>query len=588
MFDRTSAPGGNGRPNRFWLRASLAGTILVTAFIIWASHLYLTRSFSAEQATDARLRATLHAAGLQSNIERHRLVSILLARDPILTIALRTGNADIASERLAFYREQINSGTILLLDADGRVVSSSDPAETGRYDGDRAYFTAATAATVSEGPEFSLERLADNTFGFYYSHPIRSEDQLLGIAVVSIDLAAHADGWARAGQRVVISDSEGVVLLSAVPDWRGGNLATILGPEMSSAPFPNVIRSVEERIGDASLSRIDGTTFLPAGVPLGFRNWRLTFFVTLEDVRARVNAILALIFMGLAILSALGLFLAARRTRMESRRIQRESRELRELNRRLSTEIATRKAAERNLKDAEQSLEQASKLAALGQMSAAVSHELNQPLAAMKTYLAGARLLLQRKRPEEALSSFQRIDDLINRMGGITRQLKSYARKSESDQEPYDLRDSVREALAMMAPQLGKMSVSISSTLPSEPVIVEADSLRVEQIIVNLLRNAIDAVRGREDRKIKILLVEGETVLLSIEDNGAGLNDPEKLFEPFHTTKKPGEGLGLGLAISAGFANEMGGRLVARNAPEGGAVFELMLPRGGLSARAAE
>ena len=261
---------------------------------------------------------------------------------------------------------------------------------------------------------------------------------------------------------------------------------------------------------------------------------------------------------------------------------------MRELNRRLSTEIATRKTAERNLKDAEQSLEQASKLAALGQMSAAVSHELNQPLAAMKTYLAGARLLLQRKRPEEALSSFQRIDDLINRMGGITRQLKSYARRSEFDQEPYDLRDSVREALAMMAPQLGKMSVSISSTLPSEPVIVEADSLRIEQIIVNLLRNAIDAVRGREDRKIKILLVEGESVLLSIEDNGAGLEDPEKLFEPFHTTKKPGEGLGLGLAISAGFANEMGGRLVARNAPEGGAVFELMLPRGNISTKAAE
>ena len=108
---------------------------------------------------------------------------------------------------------------------------------------------------------------------------------------------------------------------------------------------------------------------------------------------------------------------------------------------------------------------------------------------------------------------------------------------------------------------------------------VQADPLRIEQIIVNLLRNALDAVRNRDDKEIKILLVQGETILLSIEDNGAGLRDPDKLFEPFYTTKKPGEGLGLGLAISAGFAAELGGRLVARNAPDGGAVFELVLPR---------
>ena len=244
-------------------------------------------------------------------------------------------------------------------------------------------------------------------------------------------------------------------------------------------------------------------------MPVGFRNWRLTYFATLEDVRARVNAILSLIIMVLALLLALAFYLLSRRTRAESRRIQRESEELRVLNRRLSAEIGARKRVEKDLKEAEQSLEQASKLAALGQMSAAVSHELNQPLAAMKTYLAGARLLLTRRRPEEALSSFQRIDDLIDRMGGITRQLKSYARKGDVDIEPVDLRDSVRSALSMMAPQLGKMSVKIVTTLPSEPAVVQADPLRIEQIIVNLLRNALDAVRGRDDREIKILLVAG-------------------------------------------------------------------------------
>jgi two-component system C4-dicarboxylate transport sensor histidine kinase DctB len=349
------------------------------------------------------------------------------------------------------------------------------------------------------------------------------------------------------------------------------------------------IRSAREKtLGDDGYVYIAGAPHLRAEVPVGFRNWRLTYFATLEDVRARVNAILALIFMVLALLAALAFYLVSRRAHAESQRVRRESDELRLLNRRLSYEIAARQRVERNLKEAEQSLEQASKLAALGQMSAAVSHELNQPLAAMKTYLAGARLLLQRRRPEEALSSFQRVDDLIDRMGGITRQLKSYARKGDVDLEAVDLRESVRAALSMMAPQLGKMAVSITTTLPSEPVIVQADPLRIEQIIVNLMRNALDAVRNKDDRQIRILLVQGETILLSIVDNGAGLKDPDKLFEPFYTTKKPGEGLGLGLAISAGFAAELGGRLVARNAPDGGAVFELLLPRDREQTQAAE
>src|SRR5690606_27692996 len=137
-------------------------------------------------------------------------------------------------------------------------------------------------------------------------------------------------------------------------------------------------------------------------------------------------------------------------------------------------------------------LEQASKLAALGQMSAAVSHELNQPLAAMRTYLAGARLLLRRNRPEEAQASFQRIDSMIERMAAITRQLKSYARRSNDEQRMYDLRDAVSSSVAMMSPQLGLYKITVGRALPEAPVQVFGDPLRTEQIIVNLMRNAVD------------------------------------------------------------------------------------------------
>jgi two-component system, NtrC family, C4-dicarboxylate transport sensor histidine kinase DctB len=237
---------------------------------------------------------------------------------------------------------------------------------------------------------------------------------------------------------------------------------------------------------------------------------------------------------------------------------------------------------------AEQTLAQSSKLAVLGEMSASVSHELNQPLAAMKTYLAGARLLIQRRRTEEALSSFQRIDDLIDRMGAITRQLKSYARKGQDAFAPLDVREALSSALAMMEPQLKSRRVAIHRTVPDMPAMILGDRLRLEQVIINLLRNALDATKGAAEPAVEIILAVGETVNLVVRDNGTGIDNLDALFEPFYTTKQPGDGVGLGLAISSGIVNDLGGRLTARNAPTGGAVFEVALPALRPAAAAAE
>src|SRR5690606_3030195 len=171
-------------------------------------------------------------------------------------------------------------------------------------------------------------------------------------------------------------------------------------------------------------------------------------FSRYDSVRERVNLFLALEIMAFALILAGGFYLISRQARSQSRVFQQESAELRLLNARLKREIAERERMQQNLAVAEQTLAQSSKLAVLGEMSAAVSHELNQPLAAMKTYLAGARLLLQRRKAEEAMASFQRIDDLIDRMGAITRQLKSYARKGGEAFAPVDIRLCIGEALS--------------------------------------------------------------------------------------------------------------------------------------------
>ena len=212
--------------------------------------------------------------------------------------------------------------------------------------------------------------------------------------------------------------------------------------------------------------------------------------------------------------------------------VQRESAELRQLNVASAGNCRTSKGEE-TLDVAEQTLAQVQKLAALGEMSAAVSHELNQPLAAMKTYLAGARLLLSRNRPDEALSSFGRIDDMIERMGGITRQLKSYARKGAEALSPVDMGDALASSLSMMEPQLRQRQVEISRILPDNPVLVMGDRMRIEQVMVNLLRNALDATKTERNPHVDIILAAGETATLTVRDNGQGIEDLDESVRTF-------------------------------------------------------
>ncbi|MFT7059947.1 MAG: two-component system C4-dicarboxylate transport sensor histidine kinase DctB, partial [Pseudorhodobacter sp.] len=155
---------------------------------------------------------------------------------------------------------------------------------------------------------------------------------------------------------------------------------------------------------------------------------------------------------------------------------------------------------------------------------------------------------------------------------------KSYARKGGEAFEPVDARSCLSSALSMMEPQLKVRVVQITRSVPRNPVMVMADRIRLEQVIINLLRNALDATKDVAEPRIDLSIVDDQTVRLTVRDNGHGITEIESLFEPFYTTKKPGEGVGLGLAISHGIVADLGGRLTARNGEQGGAVFEVLLP----------
>ncbi|MDQ7079119.1 MAG: ATP-binding protein [Paracoccaceae bacterium] len=566
-------------------RLIAAAVIGVAVLLVWFSNVYLTQRFTQETHSRAELRLALYAGNLLSELKRTSVVPLLLSRDPALISALNSGDFAATSQRLISIKDEIGAASLMLLDGVGRTVAATDRKLIGTQHRNNAYFV---EALRNKGTVFTMQKLETGGLQFSYSRKIESGKQGIGVIVVEVDLSRLEKKWAYAGESIMVTDSGGQVILSSEPRWKYQTVAEALKVRAA----PSVIDRALGAAGDWEQSPAEAITqgyaIMRIDGKVGFQGWRITYFSTFAPVRERVNGVLAIEIMVFSILVALIFYVLSRRAVQQSLLFKRESIALKALNERLSREIEEREKIERDLRVAEQSLEQSSKLAALGEMSAAVSHELNQPLAAMKTYLAGAKLLLQRHRPDEALSSFQRIDDLIGRMATITRQLKSYARKGGEELAPVDLREALSGALAMMEPQLNQMQVKITQNVPSEPVMVLGDGLRLEQVVVNLLRNALDAMKEQDDRELDILLSAGEMAKLSIRDNGRGIDDLDQLFEPFYTTKKPGEGVGLGLAISSGIVNDLGGRLTARNTASGGAVFEIRIPLLGDDAEAAQ
>jgi two-component system C4-dicarboxylate transport sensor histidine kinase DctB len=557
--------------------------VLFAVGVVLVSNKWLTDRFVDSTRNRSDVRLALYSGNIVSELQRTSVVPLLLARDPDLLSALADANFARTSGKLIAVQQEIAVASILLLDSDGRVVSATNRNVLGTAYRNAPSFVAAQRANDTI---FTATRRENGVaFDFNYSRALRSDGKLRGVITVAVDLAKYERTWSGLQDAVVVTDSEGAVILSTVPAWRGRDLSAALA---ANEPLSALSRALKATTGWARPTPdayLDGEAVMKTEARIPFRGWRIVTFTDYGSVREKVNGILALEIMGFAILMSFTFYLLSRRALSRTASLQRESAELRMLNARLQREIAEREKVEANLQVAEQTLEQSSKLAVLGEMSAAVSHELNQPLAAMKTYLAGARLLLQRRRPDEALSSFQRIDDLIERMGAITRQLKSYARKGGEAFEPVDLRACVSSALAMMEPQLKARVVKITRGLP---VMVMADRIRLEQVIINLLRNALDATKDLKSPQIDLLLSAGETATLTVRDNGHGIADLDNLFEPFYTTKKPGEGVGLGLAISSGIVTDLGGRLTAHNGEEGGAVFEMQLPILGKDQEAAE
>ncbi len=559
-----------------WRLRALFVVLLVLAVVTVAiTNRLLTERFTENTRNRAELRLALYSGNLISELKRNAIVPQLLSRDPALIGALNSDDFSRSTQRLISFVEEIGAASLILLDASGRTVAATDRARLGEAHRSQPYFV---DALRSSDTLFRTVPRESGGYRFVYVRRMTSQAETIGVIMVEVDLAKFERAWAGISDAVLVTDSEGTIILATEPRWRGNSEVVALKRQSADSAIQRAIRATQDWTSLPADAYVQGEAVMRKETRVAFRGWRMASFTTYSSVRERVNGVLALEIMGFAILLSLAFYLLSRRSAVRVALVQRESAELRQLNARLQREIAEREKMQGKLIVAEQSLAQSSKLAALGEMSAAVSHELNQPLAAMKTYLAGARLLLSRNRPDEAVSSFLRIDDLIERMGAITKQLKSYARKGQDQLSPVNMGDALTSALSMMEPQLKQRHIKIRRVLPQWPVMVMGDRVRIEQVMVNLIRNALDATKLVAEPEVELILAAGETASLTVRDNGEGIDDLDALFEPFYTTKEPGEGVGLGLAISSGIVNDLGGRLTARNSMAGGAVFEMQLP----------
>ena len=559
----------------WWVRFALLAIFMLAVGTVYITNQLLSARFTQSTLQRAQLRLALYSGNMVSELQRNSIVPRLLASDAELIGALNSNDYQRTSQRLLSFVDEIGAAAILLLDSDGLVVAATDRNRLGETQRNLPHFREAARASQTV---FTTHKHDTGVYDFAYSRKILSNNKPLGVIVVEVDLRKFQSAWAGISDAVIVAAAGGQILLATENSWVGLPEQEALALRSAPSAIDRAIQATQDWTVLSADAYMQGKAVMRQELRVPFRGWNMVLFTTYGGIRQRVNAVLALEIMGFSIFLALAFYQLSRQTLTRALFFQQESVDLRQLNIRLQREISERKKVEKNLEVAEQTLAQSSKLAALGEMSAAVSHELNQPLAAMKTYLAGAKLLLQRKRLEEALSSFQRIDDLIGRMSAITRQLKSYARKGGEELVPVDVRMAVNGALEIMEPQLKSRQISLSKTMPSAPVMILGDQLRLEQVVVNLLRNALDAISAVPTPEIELLLLGGETASLTVRDNGEGISDLDDLFEPFFTTKKPGDGVGLGLAISSGIITDLGGRLVARNSETAGAVFEVTLP----------
>ena len=575
----------------------VAALAAVTALACWGAYRWAEADARSALILNGDQRLGLYASSIRNAVGRYDYLPFLVARDHEVLDLLDAPSdtlRDAVNRRLETANAAAGSAALYVVDRSGLALAASnwaDPAQSfvGQTYDFRPYFRQAVEA--GSGRYFGIG-VTTGLPGYFLSHAVHLADRLIGVAVVKIDLEPLQRDWAAGGERVLVTDENGIVFLSSHADWKYHALR----------PLPDAVKArlAQTRQYDRSevipLGLHDGPVMesgarlvsLPDSVPGGSRRaylmqelalpefgWTIRFLSDLEPVKAQAAGAAVLTAMGLLLLAAA---LALGWQRRHALRLQQEARAM--LERRVEERTAELLTANRVLREAQEELVQAGKLAALGQMSAALAHEINQPLAAIRTFVASTRLLAERGETAMVRDNLAMIGDLAERMAVLSGHLKDFARKGPARVEAVPLARTMERALALLAPRLREEEVQVEQAIPPAAH-VRGDAVRLEQVFVNLLRNAADAMDGSDERRLILTAARiAEGWEIRIRDSGTGIAEAHQfqLFDPFFTTKEVGQGLGLGLSLSYGIVRDFGGTLRAENNPEGGACFVVQLP----------
>ncbi|QID17965.1 sensor histidine kinase [Nitrogeniibacter mangrovi] len=537
-------------------------------------------------------RLTLYASTVDGALDRYRYLPFVLAMNPAVQTLVRDGGGN---DRVNVYLETVNAragaAALFVMDIHGQTLASSNWSEPLSFVGQnyafRPYFRSATAG---EAGEFFAIGVTTGRPGYFMSAPIHGPTGILGVAVVKVDLDRLQADWSEGGETVLVSDENGVVFLSSRPNWKyhslgplsADTLAQIRARRQYNHTRLQPLDYAAPHRGVPDAIRIDGDEFIERSHPLSQPGWRLHYLSPMAPVREQVLGAVGIATVSTFLLVVFALYLRERRARQRSRDQAREAMALRALSTRLQAEVDERRRTEHELRSTQDELIQAGKLAALGQMSAAIAHELNQPIAAIRTFTASGERLLELDRREDLAQNLRSVSQLTERMALITGQLKTFARKSEGRNRPVALREPLDAALALLDGQIRAAGVTLTVEEPAPGLTVNGDPVRIEQVLVNLLRNGLDAMKDAPERHLSVRIArDAEDAVLRIRDNGHGIaaGAMTQLFDPFFTTKEVGEGVGLGLSISYGIVADLGGTVRAHNnTPDTGATFVVRLP----------
>jgi two-component system C4-dicarboxylate transport sensor histidine kinase DctB len=581
------------QPHRRPRWRNLAVLALLLAPLLWPLQQLAERYYRNELTEQNRQTLDLYVANLLGTLNRYEVLPRILGDLPALRAVLQQDSPQVrdnANRLLKRLRNQTGADVIYLMGTDGNTLAASNWDEedsfVDRNFAFRPYFRQAMEGRL--GRFFGLGTTSGKR-GYYFGAAVRDGDQVLGVLVVKVDLDHTETLWGSTPEQLLVTDNFGVVILTSRPEWRFRATRGLGVDEREQIAFDQPYPTLYPQ--DLTLN-IDA--WLIQSRELKETGWTVRILAPVNLVERPVRTVVAIgAATLLALLLWLGLLMQRRRHFLErlaldaqarqqlEQRVLERTRDLEALNSRLKVEVLEREQAQQELVRAQDELLQAGKLSALGTMSASISHELNQPLAAIRSYADNARVLLDHERVDEARDNLRLISELTARMASIIAHLRAFARRDQHAPERVALQPALDDALALLAKRRQAMGVELIRDLPEATLWVQAGETRLRQILANLLANALDALGERpQPRRIWLRAeLEGDGVLLTLRDNGPGFSAEalQRAREPFFTTKTSAQGLGLGLAICDTLTRALGGELRMSNHPEGGAQLGLFL-----------